>query len=74
VQARKEDCLLLPIAAIDLARTAHGTDEDLLLVPFEASPQVPQAGSVSRLVRIAAEATATSAELGLGSTRNGIVT
>ena len=60
--ARKEDCLLLPIALVDRARRAHGTDEDLLLVPFEGPPpRVPAEGSISRLVRISEAAAAAEA-------------
>jgi len=66
--ARKEECLLLPIALIEKARKAHGTDEDLLLVPFEGPPpKVPATGSVSRVVQIAEEAAAAAAAADAGT-------
>ena len=42
---------------MDADRKGHGTDEDLLLVPFDGPPPAaPAAGSESRLAQIAEEA------------------
>ena len=55
--ARPEEALSVPAARLERARTAHGTDEDLLLVPLDQEPPgAPAKGTALKIQLIMDEA------------------